>query len=214
MSNIESMYETINQHVDNALSEYSQGDHLDTLLEAKKVYTEVTGPFNEEDADFEARMNCFNDWYVFNFHTRGATHPIIKDYVETKNIEDNLSDAFGNINYSLFEFVKTNFKKRMVIKDILHNEKFVLSVNHPKMGIIANDIFVGRILTCDEDAFLLKGLCIFPPDVKPVLMKESKRIRKMNEKQRELNFLMQLESLKVRWQRYGHLDVKQIFVFD
>lgn len=211
------MFETIRGHVDFALCEYTTGAHLDSLLEAKKEYFQLTGAVNEEDDEFEARMNCFNDWYVFQYLSRRGTNTVIKDYLEKFHdkykIDDETSRSLLNLNHSLYEFQKINFRGHIQLKDILHDKKLILPERHPKLAMIEGDLFTGRIVGHKDDFYLLKGLCILPKDVKSTLEKQCKRIRKLKDPKKEQEFLLQLEGLKTKWLRYGHIDTNKIFVF-
>ena len=66
-------FEVIKGHMEKALIEFSKDDHLETLLEAKREYFSLTGQANEDDEDFESRMNSFNDWYILQFVSNKRT---------------------------------------------------------------------------------------------------------------------------------------------
>ena len=68
-------------HLDQAMKEYMTGNHYDTLIEAKSEYFVLTGQANEDDDDYEARMNSFNDWYILQFMSKRNTRTVIKDYL-------------------------------------------------------------------------------------------------------------------------------------
>ena len=41
-------------------------EHEAEVIQAKDKYFENTGRPNEEDPDYESRLNNFNDWFIFN----------------------------------------------------------------------------------------------------------------------------------------------------
>jgi hypothetical protein len=210
------IYKNLNQYLDQALIEYSSGDHVSTLLEAKKEYFSITGQANEDDEDFESRMTSFNDWYLLQFVSKSGTRTIIKDFIKKYDIPDNFRESLLNVKFSLFEYTGTNFSGRDVLKDIHFNCKYVLPKKKEekhKLPLIKNDLFLGRILTVDDTHYLLDGICVLPKDVKSILRKESKKVRKMKDGFEDNKFLLNVDACKNKWLRYGHIDINNIFQF-
>ena len=206
------MLEIVNEHLDKVLGLYTQGSHFDELKSAKEKYFSITGKLDEDKEEFESRMNCFNDWYVFQYrHNDGSK--VIEDYIRTNQLDVELSQALLNVNHSLFEFSKINFRKQIVLHDILHDEKIVLVKNHPTISLMEGDVFTGRVIKYKGDYFLLRGVCILPQGVQKILKKQSKKVRKLNSFEEELNFLLQLENLKTKATHYSHIDPAKIFIF-
>lgn len=204
----------IKEHIVNALDTFSSGEYLNDMLEAKKVYFEVTGIANEEDEDYESRMNSFNDWYVLQFQSSRSTRTVIKEYIIQNQIEDEVKSSLLNYSFSFFEYTGRNLRKRIVLKDILHDQKIILPKDHYELGMVKNDSFVGRLMTFRDESFLLDGVCVLPKEVNAIVKKEAKKVRKKENEEEEVHFLMQLEYLKNKWQRYLHIDPSKIFVFD
>ena len=206
------MLEIVNEHLDKVLGLYTQGSHFDELKSAKEKYFSITGKLDEDKEEFESRMNCFNDWYVFQYrHNDGSK--VIEDYIRTNQLDVELSQALLNVNHSLFEFSKINFRKQIVLHDILHDEKIVLVKSHPTISLMEGDVFTGRVIKYKGDYFLLRGVCTLPQGVKKILKKQSKKVRKLNSFEEELNFLLQLENLKTKATHYSHIDPAKIFIF-
>lgn len=208
------MNQVLKEHFDKALGIYTTGVHYDTLLEAKKEYFEITGQANDDDDDFEARMNSFNEWYVLQFISRRGTRTVISDYLINNHVDDQLARSLSAVNYSLFEYVGKSLRGYDVLYDMLHDKKIKLSKNVPLPSIIKDDIFVGRVLTFNDENHLMNGLCVIPKEVRSILKKECKRVRKLKNPNEELKFLLKIESFKTKWIRYGHVDATKIFKFD
>lgn len=202
----------IDEHIEKILKVYTEGEYYELLKSAKDVYVDLTGKMDEDTSEYESRMNTFNDWFIFNFR-REDTRRVVDDYIQDHNIESELAKSFHNTNYSLFHFVKINFRKQIVLKDILHNEKFVLNIEECNLALLEDDVFVGRIISHDDKNFLLKGVCTMPRETFSILKKESKKIRKLNSLEEEESFLLTLEKLKTKSLHYGHLNSEKIFVF-
>lgn len=202
----------IERHIEKIMEHYTSGEHYDLLKQAKDFYIENTGKIDDETDEYESRMSSFNDWFIFNFR-RDDGRRIIDDYISDFKIDDELAKSFHNTNYSLFHFTKLNLKKQIVLKDVLHNEKFVINKDQKNIGLVADDIFVGRVISYNKENYVLRGMCILPSAILSKLKKESKKIRKLNSDTEEELFLLRLEQLKTKSLQYSHIDVNQIFVF-
>jgi hypothetical protein len=206
------MLEVLQEHLDKVLKLYTQGNHFDELKTAKIKYFSITGKLDEDKEEFESRMNSFNDWYIFQFRqTEGSR--VIEDYIRTNQLDVELSQALLNVNHSLFEFSKINFRKQIVLHDILHDEKIVLVKNHPNISLMEGDLFTGRIIKYQDENYLLRGICTLPQGVRSILKKQSKRVRKLNSFEEELNFLLKLEAFKTKAMHYSHIEPTKIFIF-
>ncbi len=206
------MLEVVHDHLDKVLNLYTKGEFFSDLKTAKEKYFSITGKLDEDKEEFESRMNCFNDWYIFQYrHDDGSK--VIEEYIRSNHLDEELSQAMLNVNHSLFEFSKISFRKQIVLKDILHDEKITLVKNHPTISLMEGDVFTGRVIKYKGEYYLLRGLCTLPQGVTSILKKQSKKVRKANSFEEELNFLLQLESLKTKAMHYSHIDPAKIFIF-
>jgi len=203
----------IDEHIEKILDNYTQGEYYELLKSAKETYINLTGKMDEEASEYESRMNTFNDWFIFNFR-REDNRRVIDDYIQKFEIDTELSNSFHNINYTVFQFVKINFRKQIVLKDILHSEKFTIKKEDCELALLEDDLFVGRLISYKENNYLLKGVCTLPREILSTLKKESKRLRKLNNHKEEEKFLLTLEKLKTKSLHYGHINSEKIFVFN
>jgi hypothetical protein len=167
----------IEDHIEKILQKYTQGEYYSFLKVAKQQFMDITGSLNEEDSDYEARMNSFNDWFIFNYRREGDRR-VIDDYIQDHQIDPDLAKAFFNVNYSLFQFAKINFRKQVVIKDILHNEKIILSEDNHRIALVEQDVFLGRMVNYQGKNYLLRGICTLPPEVLNSLKKTGQENQK------------------------------------
>lgn len=205
--------ERIRSHLDKALEEYTSGVHYDTLLEAKKFYFEVTGMADEDDYDYESRMHSFNDWYILQYISKDSTRTPIKDYIAKNQVEDAVVSSLTTVKHSFFIYTGKNFKKQMVLRDVLYGDKIVLAKEHQELAIVKDDAFTGRVLSYDGKSYLLDGICVVPKEAVPIIKKEAKKVRRLNDQYEDTQFLYKIEFLKNKWLRYGHLDPNKIFQF-
>ncbi|MEE2671264.1 MAG: hypothetical protein VYA54_06120 [Bdellovibrionota bacterium] len=200
----------VQDEFDKILSVYTSDQYYDELKAAKDSFITRTGKIDEESEEYESRMNSFNHWYIFDYEREDGSHFIDK-YLE--NNSNDLALSLKNINYSLFLFKKINFRKQIIINDILHSDKFVLSKENGTLPLVEDDLFLGRAVNYNDQWFLLNGIVTLPREVFSVLKKESKKVRKLNNSVEELGFLLNLERLKNRSIQYGHVDSSKIFNF-
>ena len=198
--------------IEKVLQNYTQDEFYDDLKAAKESFIKKTGRIDEEAEEYEGRMNSFNDWYLFNYRRENG-EKIIDHFLETQQLEDNFKAALDTVKYSLFHFAKINFRKQVVIKDVLHGDKFTNKREENNLGLVEDDLFVGRTIEYNGEIYILDGLCTIPREVLSILKKESKKIRKLNNVEEEEVFLLNLERLKTKSLQYGHIDSSKIFTF-
>jgi hypothetical protein len=206
------MLEIIDTHIEKMLTTYTQGEYFERLKQAKETYITLTGKLDEDKDEFESRMNCFNEWYLFQWKDESGKK-IVEDYIRREQLDEDLSQAFLNVNHTLLEFSKTNFRKQIVLLDILHDEKVNLAKGHRHIGLVEDDLFIGRVIRYQSDNYLLHGVCTLPQSIRSILKKQSKKVRKMNSFEEELKYLLGLESLKTKSMHYQHIEPSKIFVF-
>ena len=157
-------------------------------------------------------MNSFYDWYVFNYNWKND-QKIIDHYLLNNDIAEDFKKSFFNLNYSVFHFVKLDFRKRIVLEDVLHKNKLKISQDDCKLGLLTDDIFVGRTFHYNDKNYLLNGVCVLPREALNSIKKESKRIRKLNDYNSEFDFLTKLQKLKTKSKDYNHISPEKIFTF-
>ncbi|MFG1499954.1 hypothetical protein ABMA70_07050 [Halobacteriovorax sp. XZX-3] len=205
--------EELRSILDDAVTKFSSNEYYDKLRSAKEEYFKLAGKLSEEDEDYESRMNGFVYWYITqrDFDDNG---PLIKKFVNEISIEENQKDSMLSINHSLFEYRGQNLFKKHVFKDILHNTKFYIPKNEFTLQLVKDDLFIARTISHEGKTMLLDDISVLPYDARGPLVKESKKVRKLNDRKRDMQFLLRIEALKTKWRQYGHIDPKKIFVFN
>lgn len=201
----------IQDEIEKILQCFANGKHLESLKKAKEIFFAKTGKIDEDSYEYESRMSSFNDWYLFQYQF-SSNHTVVQEYFANNFVDETLATAISNATYSLYLFHKINFRKQIIIKDILHGTKHVLSKDNGNLSLVEDDIFVGRMIEYQEQSFLLNGLCTLPKEVLPILKKECRKIRKSKNIEEE-DFLLNLERLKTKSMQYKHIEPSQIFTF-
>lgn len=207
------MHSDLREHYDNALGKFSNEENYQYLLEAKQEYFELTGKVYEEDYNFENRMNAFHDWYLLQFISKDGRAPAIEIYLRENEIEGELKRAFLEFNYTLMEFRGTGLRGNYILEDLIAGRKVSLAKEHVRLSMIKGEVFTGRLLKFENQWYLMNGLCVLPEEAVGIVKKQAKVIRKKKNYGKENMFLLMTESLNTKWQRYGHVDIKKIFVY-
>lgn len=207
------MHPSLKTHFDQMLNEFSQEKYLPILLEAKKTYFNLTGAAQEEDDDYEERMSSFNYWYLLEFRHPTWTGTPLSMYLEAHEFDDDLSLALQSVKHSLFEYTGKNMRRHQVLYDLLYDQKVVLSKEHESPSIVKNDIFLGRVVSLGDQTYLMPGKCFIPSEVRSLLKKQAKKVRKSELPGQEAEYLRQVEYLKTKWRRYGHIEATKLFDF-
>lgn len=207
------MKQSIYQLFYNILDDVSRGSSQEDLIKARKDYSSRVGVLNEEHDEYEAYMCLLNDWFLTRYKLASNQRTPIEDYVENKHLSDEIKQALFGVNYSLFEYIKKSFKGLYVVKDLISANKFTLANDHAELGLLKGDVFIGRSLHYNDMNYLLEGKCNIPYDVRSKVLKQAKKVKKQKEEQLMEDFLLKVESLKIKWIHYGHVQSEKIFLF-
>ena len=205
------MDDILTKHYEEALSKYANGEFYDDMLKAKDEFYLLTGKINEDDDDYELRMNSFNDWYLFQYVTPKHPEPPIFRYIRQAELEENLQLALRTFNHSIFEFQGDSITSKRKMADILHGNKIMISKNATMPGLLKNDLFIGRSLKFNGEHYLLPGLTILPKEAKSIILKECETLRLKRDLRQEFSFLFRTEYFKTKFKRFGHIGFQRVF---
>jgi hypothetical protein len=213
------MTESMQQKIEPVIREFTTGEYYPEVFRAKQEFFERAGVVHDDDAEFEQRMNLFMDWYLFDRDLPGVDLPPIRYYVrqhqaeftpEEKQIFDNLSSSV----HSVFLLKRFGwFSKHLIIQDLFSRKSY--SVIDPKLkhAFSRGDIFEGRIFSHEGKWHFAQGFCFHPIEMRSFIMNEIKKIR-FQDHSRHLKLILQLAQMKLKHQRYAHIDVKHIYGFN
>jgi hypothetical protein len=208
------MHEALRYFIEKVVTHYSIEKYYDELLKAKEFYFKKTGEADEDDPNFESRMSSFNDWYVLEYKPEGSENTLIQQYIKEHNVVEDLVSAVGSFEHSIYEFKGKSFGGRLILKDLLNENKIKLAVDHSALALVKGDLFLGRVASYGNEVYMFNGLCLLPRSAKKLFKKQAKRVRKSEEESAKLDFLYLTEALKTKWLSYGHVNVEKIFVYD
>ncbi len=207
------MHPDISGHMEKAVEKYFYGEAFrEQVLEAKKIYFELTGMVNDRASDYEHRMQMFNDWFLFDYISDNRQIPYMTEYLnEGRDLSDGVKKALGNIVYSVFEFRKKSFSKNMVLKDFVSGEKYILSPEHFPFGILPGEVIVARVVDYEGSSFPLSGIRYIPKELKSIISKEAKKTKQLGNPSAERKFVLAIERFKSRCEQYTHIDPISVY---
>lgn len=195
--------------MDRLLDQYRFGVGLEILIKAKEHYFHLTGPILEEDGDFENRLNCFYDWFLFSYELEELT-TVSKHYLISNKLSKDLEQSIFENHYSLFHIQKEDMKKNIVIQDFIEKKKMKILAENLQLPVLVDDLFVGRVVLYQDNWYLMKGLSFLPQEMKKNLTPFIKKIKAIKKGPQRDSILLFIEGLKNKWLRYGVKDISQL----
>ena len=213
------MTDAMQTKLEPVIQEFTTGEYYPEVFRAKQEFFERAGVVYEEDPEFEQRMNLFMDWYLFDRDLPGVDLPPIRYFIrqnqsqfsgEDKTTYENLSTSIHTL-FLLKGF--TWFGKNLIVQDLFSQKKYIVRDPKLKHAFSRGDIFEGRIFPTDGKWSLAQGFCFHPVEMRSFIMGEIKKIR-FQDRSRHLKLILQLAQMKLKHQRYAHIDVKHIYGFN
>jgi hypothetical protein len=213
------MTESMQTKLEPVIQEYTTGEYYPEVYKAKQEFFERAGVVYEDDSEFEQRMNLFMDWYLFDRDLPGIDLPPIRYYIrqhtpefstEDKQTYEDLSTSI----HSLFLLKRFSlFGRNLIIQDLFSRKKYVVIDPKLKFAFSRGDIFEGRIFPSEGKWHFAQGFCFHPVEMRSFILGEIKKIR-FQDRSRHLKLILQLAQMKLKHQRYAHIDVKHVYGFD
>ncbi len=213
------MTEEMQAKLEPVIQEFTTGEYYPEVFKAKQEFFERAGVVYEDDAEYEQRMSLFMDWYLFDRDLPGIDLPPIRYYIrqnaskfqpEEKILYENLSSSIHSI-FLLKRF--SFFSKNLIIQDLFSKKTYVVMDSKLKQAFSSGDIFEGRVFPRAGKWFFAQGFCFHPVEMRSFIMGEIKKIRHQ-EQSRHLKLILQLAQMKLKHQRFSHIDVKHVYGFN
>ncbi len=207
------MYE---KYLDPIIEEFTTGEYYREVFNAKQEYFDKAGIVYEDDPEFEQRMCLFMDWYLFDRDLPGKDLPPVK-YFFRKN-KDRLANEeldiyrdFCSTIHSVFRLKrKSFFKKAVVVTDLFSNKSYSVTGMEMSRGFNRGDLFEARLIPFKGSLEFSKGFCFHPTEMESYILGEIKRVR-FQEKNRQTKLILQLSSMKLKSQRFNHIEIQHIY---
>jgi hypothetical protein len=181
--------------------------------EANATYEAKAGTIYTDDQQYETRMASFLEWFLFTQPANEEGETVLDVYREElargSNMELTMVDALKEHIHDIF-LVKSAKNGRIKATGLFANKNFIISDEDRTVLLRKGDIFEGRIIQYEKYWFLTNGFCPHPSGSLKFIKTEMKRIRKSGGEGIG-EFLFDLCSMSVRYERSRQIDVKAIY---
>ncbi len=198
---------------------YTTGEFYPEVFKAKQEFFDQSGTVHDDDIEFEQRMSLFMDWYLFDRLIPSLGMPPISHYIrqnqtDFSETEKTLVNDLSHSIHSIFVFRGTTiFGKKLVVQDLFTKKKYKVIDLRLKHAFARGDIFEARLFSHEGKNYFSQGFCFHPVEMKSFIFNEVKKIR-FQDRDRHLQLILQLAQMKLKHQRFSHIDVKHIYGFD
>ncbi len=211
---LENFYEKV-------MSVFAEGRHRIELHKARSQFFEWAGQFDETSNDFEVKMSLFMEWYLLDRKFSDGFTPIQKISEEMKDLtpeESKIVEGLYNSSHGVFEFIKEKKGNKILIKDLLDGQKYLIG-NVSIMSAFSKELFFeARVLELNEELIFSGSFCFHPPQANKFILKEfkalKKKTKKMTDEETELEkkvLINKLFRMKHKSEQYKHIKIEEIY---
>jgi len=203
------------EYLDHVIETYTQGKFEQEVRKARSDFFQMTGTAFEEDPFYEERLDLFLEWYIFTRPLAAYDLPPVKLFYLEK--EKELSDeeravyhGFTQNVHSLYQLKKVR-GDNLVLEDLFTGKQ--VTVVEKKSMMTVGDVFEARLVPYHGTYYFGKGFCFHPPQTKSFIVKCINKIKHLDEDFKN-KLLLDLAQMKLKHDRYPHIDVKYIYSFE
>lgn len=213
------MPELLQNYLNILMNQYTTGEFYPEVFKAKQEFFEQSGTVHDDDAEFDQRMSLFIDWYLFDrkipsLGITPITHYIRQNQLHFSEVEKRVYENLAHSVHSIFLFRGNSlFGKKLVVQDLFTRKKYKVEETRLKQAFARGDLFEARIFTDEGKHHFSNGFCFHPVEMKSFIINEIKKIR-YQDPDRHLQLILQLAQMKLKHQRFSHIDVKHIYGFE
>ncbi len=204
------------EYLDHIIEKYTQGKFDKEVRKAKAEFFEKTGTAFDNDPFYEERLNLFLEWYLFSRPVSGSDlSPVKLFYHEKQNqltpSEKEVYHGFTQTLRSLFQLKKVKGAE-LILKDLFNNKD--IKASESKTAILTEgDIFEARLIPFQGKYYLGSGFCFHPSQSKSFIVKSIQKVKKLEDEFKD-QLLLDLAKMRLKHDRYPHIDVKYIYSFE
>ncbi|HAR42212.1 MAG TPA: hypothetical protein DCS07_06220 [Bdellovibrionales bacterium] len=206
------------KYLEQIVEEFTTGEYYREVYQAKQEYFDKSGVVYEDDHEFEQRMSIFMDWYLFDRDLPGVDLPPIKFYFRKQkdrfsNEELNIYRDFCLTLHSIFRVKRFTWnRKGFVVADLFSGKTYKVIDSEINAGFARGDIFEARLIPFKGSYEFSRGFCFHPVEMESFILGEIKKV-KSQEKKVQTKLILQLAAMKLKHQRFQHIDIKHIYTF-
>ncbi len=203
---------TIEPYLDE-LQDYADKVHRVELLAARVEYFAGLGRMNEDDELFEAHLDRFLDWFLFERIIPQTGRTILDNFLESAETEPERQEVFRGFSrnvHSLF-VVRRSKEDGIHLRDMLSQQKYFARVEIPG-AFTKGQPFEARLLPLGEEWYFSKGYIFHPLTALKAI---EKRIKKLDPADAfaPRALIRDLAIRRLKADRYKHINPEQFYQF-
>lgn len=204
------------EYLDHIIETFTQGEYEKEVRKAKEDFFKLTGTAFEKDSFYEERLDLFLDWYLF-------TRPLIKHDLSPVRLfynqkEKSLTSEERDVYYGLTQTLHSIYQLKKIKKnmfyltDLFSNQSIEVQEAHT-VTLSEGDVFEARAIPYKGKYYFGRGFCFHPPQAKNFIIQRIKKIKSLEKEFRE-KLLLDLAQMRLKHDRYPHIDLKHIYSLD
>lgn len=203
---------TIELYLDE-LQAYADRAHHSELLAARVEYFAGLGRMNEDDELFEAHLDRYLDWFLFERVIQQTGRSILETFLESPDLALDKKEVFQGFLknvHSLF-VVRRPEKDGVQLRDMISQEKYFALVEIPG-AFTKGQPFEARLLPLGEEWYFSKGYIFHPLTALKAIEKRIKKID-VEDAMAHRALIRDLAIRRLKADRYKHINPEQFYQF-
>ncbi len=180
------------------------------LAQAKEFFFEKTGKIHISAAGYQSRINCFLNWFLFNWntaHKQACIYKLIVSKFGASDLNEKHYQLYPNVN-SIFVLQKEK-KEEIKVLDLFYKKKYLVLKSNFFQGIEKHCCFESRLHCINKVYYFGNYLILHPREVSSYVQK---KVRECENKVTRLNELIfKLHHMAQKWESYKHFPLKKIY---
>jgi hypothetical protein len=197
------------------LQRFADAEFRTELLAARAEYFAELGQVHEDDDLFEAHLDRFLDWFLFDRVLPATGQNVLVAFLEQRRAvlpADQLAiyeDFLGHV-HGLFQVRKAE-KTGVQLRHLFTKSKFFVRDEVPG-AFTKHQIFEARLLPLDREWYFSKGYIFHPLTAVRAIEKRLKQLP-ADDPDAQRTFMRNLAIRRLRADRYKHVEAEQFYRF-
>ncbi|MGO8971141.1 MAG: hypothetical protein ACLQDQ_16400 [Myxococcaceae bacterium] len=187
------------------------------VLAAKAEYFRLTGEVFEDDRNFEMRMACFLDFYVFDYRSKSSGRTPAEDFHAAK-LSAGAPDAavvegFVRTIHGLFEVRKLG-PGFVRLRELFSGADHEVTERRALAGLQKGDVLEARLIPQDGSLVFSPAFCFHPREAVKAIKREVKRRKKKEPERPRQELVWEAAKRAMKVDRYRQIAVEKIYDFE
>jgi hypothetical protein len=209
--------DSYNSLLDSLFALASKEERKPDVLAARAEYFRLTGEVFEDDRNFEMRMACFLDYYVFDHRApssgRTAAEELHAEKLQAGAPEAAGLKAFTHTVHGLFEVRKLG-EGFVRLRDLYSGVDHDVTERRTVAGLQKGDVLEARLIPVDGGFVFSPAFCYHPREAVKSIKREVKRRKKKEPERSAQELVWEAAKRAMKVTRYRQIAVEKIYDFE